>query len=110
MIGFPWKAWMAFGNRPNSTNGTLQPIEYLDLSLYNIYFAIAPSFTSTISLAPTITKYANGEVTFEYSAVQTATMTAGTWVGHCFVELISNGAPDFKMQLEVNVINPVPIP
>lgn len=104
LIGFDWKARLVFAT------GTLASPTYLDLSLYNIYFAIAPSFTSAISLVPTITKYSNGEATFEYSAVQTSTMTAGTWVGHCFVELISNGAPDFKMQLEVNVINPVPTP
>lgn len=110
LIGFPWSTQLTFNTRPASINGALQPLEPLDLSLYDIYFAIAPSLTSTISVVPTITKYPNGLATFEYSAVQTANMTTGLWVGHCFVELIANGAPDFKMELQINVIDPVPTP
>ncbi|NBV95430.1 MAG: hypothetical protein EBR90_01380 [Actinobacteria bacterium] len=104
LIGFAWKDSFTFAT------GTLASPTYLDLSLYNVYFAIAPSLTSSISLVPTITKLSNGLAIFEFSAVQTATMTAGTWVGHAFVQLISNGAPDFKMQLEITVIDPVPTP
>ena len=104
LIGFPWKDSLVFAT------GTLASPTYLDLSLYDIYFAIAPSFTSSISLIPTITKLSNGLATFEFTDVQTATMAAGTWVGHAFVQLISNGAPDFKMQLEISIIDPVPTP
>jgi len=110
LIGFPWKTQLTFNYRPASINGVLQPLQPLDLSLYNIYFAIAPSLTSAISLVPTITKYPNGLATFEYSDVQTTGMTTGLWTGHCFVELIANGAPDFKMELQIKVIDPVPTP
>ena len=104
LIGFPWKDSLVFAT------GTLASPTYLDLSLYDIYFAIAPSFTSDISLVPTITKLSNGLAVFGFTDVQTATMTAGTWVGHAFVQLISTGVPDFKIQIEINVIDPVPSP
>ena len=104
LIGFPWKDSFVFAT------GTLASPTYLNLSLYDVYFAIAPSFTSAISLVPTITKLSNGLATFEFTDVQTATMKPSTWVGHVFLQLIAGGAPDFKMQLEITVINPVPTP
>lgn len=104
MIGFPWKTSMSFGT------GTKADFTGLDLSLYDIYFAIAPSETSTLSVVPTITTYANGLATFEFTDVQTAAMTAGEWVGHCFIQLKVNGSPEYQMKLAPCVIDPVPTP
>jgi hypothetical protein len=102
--GFPWRDQFTFAT------GTLAAPVYLDLDLYDIYFAIAPSLTSTNIVSPTITTYDDGLATFEFSDTQTAAMSAGTWVGHSFLSLISDPVPTFKIQLEILVIDPVVSP
>ena len=104
LIGFPWKDSLVFAT------GTLASPTYLDLSLYTVYFAIAPSLTFTNIVSPTITKFVDGLATFEFSETQTAAMSAGAWVGHCFLSLISDPVPTFKTQLEILVIDPVVSP
>jgi hypothetical protein len=102
--GFPWRDQFTFAT------GTLAAPDYLDLDLYDIYFAIAPSLTSTNIVIPTITRFEDGLATFEFTDTQTALMSAGTWVGHCFLTLDLDPVPTFKMQLEITIIDPVPTP
>ena len=104
LIGFQWDSSLVFAT------GTVASPTYIDLSLYDVEFAIAPSATSSISLVPTITKLSNGLATFRYTAAQTLTMSAGEWVGHCFLKTISSSEISFFMNLEICVLDPVPTP
>jgi hypothetical protein len=104
LIGFQWDYSLQFGT------GTRAAPTYLDLDLYDIFFAIAPSATSTLSVVPTITKFANGLATYRFTAAQTAAMSAGEWIGHSFLQLKSSDSVSFLAKLEICVINPVPTP
>lgn len=103
LIGFPWKGGLSFGT------GTSADFTAVNYALYDIFFAISPSITSTISVAATAT--VSGDwVTFEFTDTQTAAMTAGEWIGHSFLQLKVNGSPEFVTQLKICVIDPVPTP
>ena len=104
LIGFQWDYSLQF-----ATGTQASPI-YLDLTLYDVLFAIKPSATSAISLAPTITKLSNGLATYQFTALQTASMLAGEWIGHSFLRLKSSSSTDFFTNLEICVIKPVPSP
>ena len=105
VIGFPWKASLSFGV------GTQATFVGADLLLYDIFFAIAPNAKSSISIAPTVTKYSNGLAEFEFSAIQTSAMApAGRWTGHCFLQLIAGGSPEYFIEISPYVVNPVPMP
>ena len=104
LIGFQWDSSLTFAT------GTVASPTYIDLSLYDVEFAIAPSATSTLSIVPTITKLSNGLTTFRYTAAQTLAMSAGDWIGHCFLKKIATGETSFFMNLLICVVDPVPTP
>ena len=104
LIGFQWDSSLVFAT------GTIAIPVYIDLSLYDIEFAIAPNATSTLSIVPTITKLSNGLATFRYTAAQTLAMAAGEYIGHCFLKLISSGEISFFINLRICVVDPVPTP
>jgi hypothetical protein len=104
LIGFQWDSSLVFAT------GTIAAPTYIDLSLYDIEFAIAPSATSTLSIVPTITKLTNGLATFRYTAAQTLAMIAGEYIGHCFLKTITTSEVSFFINLQICVIDPVPTP
>lgn len=103
LIGFPWKGGLSFGT------GTTADFVAVNYSLYDIFFAISPSSTSSIIATPTATVLGDW-VIFEFTDEQTVEMTAGEWAGHSFLQLKTNGSPQFVTKLEICIINPVPTP